>query len=34
MGYRNVAWYLQGTDGWEASGPPLEKATPGPGGGE
>jgi hypothetical protein len=32
MGYRNVARYPKGPDGWEASGLPLE--TPAPGGGE
>jgi PQQ-dependent catabolism-associated CXXCW motif protein len=26
MGYRNVAWYPEGTDGWGAFGLPLQKA--------
>jgi len=26
LGYRNVAWYPEGTDGWGASGLPLQKA--------
>ena len=30
MGYRNVAWYPEGTDGWEAAGLPLQDATPAP----
>ena len=30
MGYRNVAWYPLGTDGWEASALPLQKAAPAP----
>jgi len=34
MGYRNVAWYPQGTDGWSASGLPLQKAVPAPAEGE
>jgi len=28
MGYKNVAWYPAGTDGWQAAGLPLHKATP------
>lgn len=27
-GYRDVAWYPEGTDGWEQAGLPLETATP------
>jgi PQQ-dependent catabolism-associated CXXCW motif protein len=34
MGYRNVAWYPKGTDGWEASGLPLQDAKPAPADGE
>jgi PQQ-dependent catabolism-associated CXXCW motif protein len=34
MGYRNVVWYPQGTDGWEASGLPLQEAKPAPADGE
>lgn len=30
MGYKNVAWYPDGTDGWQASGLPLQEATPAP----
>jgi PQQ-dependent catabolism-associated CXXCW motif protein len=30
LGYRNVAWYREGTDGWLASGLPLQDATPEP----
>jgi rhodanese-related sulfurtransferase len=30
LGYSNVAWYRDGTDGWSASGLPLENATPEP----
>lgn len=30
MGYKNVAWYPDGTDGWRASGLPLQKAEPSP----
>lgn len=30
LGYPNVAWYRDGTDGWFASGLPLENATPEP----
>jgi PQQ-dependent catabolism-associated CXXCW motif protein len=28
MGYKNVAWYPEGTDGWEASGLPVQQAAP------
>lgn len=28
LGYRNVAWYPDGTDGWQAAGLPLAQATP------
>lgn len=28
MGYKNIAWYPEGTDGWHAAGLPLQKATP------
>jgi PQQ-dependent catabolism-associated CXXCW motif protein len=28
IGYSNVAWYRDGTDGWAAAGLPLEEATP------
>jgi PQQ-dependent catabolism-associated CXXCW motif protein len=30
LGYPNVAWYPQGTDGWLAAGLPLKDATPEP----
>jgi PQQ-dependent catabolism-associated CXXCW motif protein len=30
MGYKNVAWYPEGTDGWEAAGLPLQEAKPQP----
>jgi PQQ-dependent catabolism-associated CXXCW motif protein len=30
LGYPNVAWYRDGTDGWLAAGLPLEDATPEP----
>jgi PQQ-dependent catabolism-associated CXXCW motif protein len=30
MGYANVAWYPEGTDGWEAAGLPLQEAKPAP----
>lgn len=30
MGYANVAWYPEGTDGWEAAGLPQEQAKPAP----
>jgi PQQ-dependent catabolism-associated CXXCW motif protein len=28
MGYENVAWYPDGTDGWQAAGLPLQQAKP------
>jgi PQQ-dependent catabolism-associated CXXCW motif protein len=28
LGYRNVAWYREGTDGWEKAGLPLEAREP------
>lgn len=28
MGYPNVAWYPEGTDGWEAAGLPLQETKP------
>jgi PQQ-dependent catabolism-associated CXXCW motif protein len=28
LGYRNIAWYREGTDGWLAAGLPLEDAAP------
>lgn len=31
MGYANVAWYPEGTDGWEQAGLPLSPALPEPG---
>jgi PQQ-dependent catabolism-associated CXXCW motif protein len=34
IGYSNVAWYREGTDGWGAAGLPLEQATPEPRPGE
>jgi PQQ-dependent catabolism-associated CXXCW motif protein len=34
MGYRNVAWYPDGTEGWEAAGLPLQEAKPPPAEGE
>jgi len=34
MGYANVAWYPDGTDGWAAAALPLEQATPAAGRGE
>jgi PQQ-dependent catabolism-associated CXXCW motif protein len=34
MGYRNVAWYPDGDEGWEAAGLPLEEAKPAPAEGE
>ena len=34
LGYSNVAWYPEGTDGWLAAGLPLENATPKPRPGE
>jgi PQQ-dependent catabolism-associated CXXCW motif protein len=30
LGYANVAWYPEGTDGWAAAGLPLEKRAPEP----
>jgi PQQ-dependent catabolism-associated CXXCW motif protein len=30
MGYQSIAWYPDGTDGWEAAGLPLQEATPAP----
>jgi PQQ-dependent catabolism-associated CXXCW motif protein len=30
LGYSNVAWYPQGTDGWGAAGLPLQDAVPEP----
>jgi PQQ-dependent catabolism-associated CXXCW motif protein len=30
LGYPNVAWYREGTDGWLDAGLPLEDATPEP----
>lgn len=30
MGYGNVAWYPEGTEGWEAAGLPLQEAKPAP----
>ena len=30
MGYTNVAWYPDGTDGWEFADLPLEPSTPAP----
>jgi PQQ-dependent catabolism-associated CXXCW motif protein len=34
LGYPNVAWYRDGTDGWFAAGLPLEDAVPEPRPGE
>jgi PQQ-dependent catabolism-associated CXXCW motif protein len=34
LGYSDVAWYPQGTDGWLAAGLPLQDATPEPRPGE
>jgi len=34
LGYSDVAWYREGTDGWLAAGLPLEDATPEPRPGE
>jgi PQQ-dependent catabolism-associated CXXCW motif protein len=34
LGYPNVAWYRDGTDGWLATGLPLEDAVPEPRPGE
>ena len=30
LGYSNVAWYPEGTDGWSAAGLPQQDATPEP----
>jgi PQQ-dependent catabolism-associated CXXCW motif protein len=30
MGYKNIAWYPDGTDGWEGAGLPLRAAVPAP----
>jgi PQQ-dependent catabolism-associated CXXCW motif protein len=30
LGYRHIAWYPDGTDGWHEAGLPLEDATPAP----
>jgi PQQ-dependent catabolism-associated CXXCW motif protein len=30
LGYKNVAWYPDGVDGWEAAGLPLQEAKPEP----
>lgn len=30
LGYANVAWYREGTDGWSAAGLPMQPATPEP----
>ena len=30
MGYKNVAWYPDGIDGWQASGLAVQKAEPAP----
>jgi PQQ-dependent catabolism-associated CXXCW motif protein len=30
LGYANVAWYREGTDGWFAAGLPLQPASPEP----
>ena len=30
MGYGNVAWYPEGTEGWEAAGLPLQETKPAP----
>jgi PQQ-dependent catabolism-associated CXXCW motif protein len=34
LGYSDIAWYREGTDGWLASGLPLENAAPEPRPGE
>jgi len=34
MGYRNVAWYPEGTDGWAAAGLPLKESVPAAAGAE
>jgi rhodanese-related sulfurtransferase len=30
LGYSNIIWYPDGTDGWEKAGLPLTPATPEP----
>lgn len=30
MGYKNVAWYPDGTDGWQSNGLPVQQAEPAP----
>jgi rhodanese-related sulfurtransferase len=30
IGYNNVAWYPDGTDGWQAAKLPLREAKPAP----
>jgi rhodanese-related sulfurtransferase len=30
LGYTDVAWYPEGSDGWAAAGLPVEKRTPEP----
>jgi rhodanese-related sulfurtransferase len=30
-GYRNVAWFPDGSDGWQEAGLPLAEAQPAPG---
>lgn len=30
FGYKNVAWYPDGVDGWQAAGLPLQEAKPAP----
>jgi coenzyme PQQ precursor peptide PqqA len=30
LGYRNVVWYPEGSDGWAAAGLPLQAAEPEP----
>ena len=30
LGYHHIAWYPEGTDGWQEAGLPLEDATPAP----
>jgi PQQ-dependent catabolism-associated CXXCW motif protein len=30
IGYKNVAWYRDGTDGWEANGLPVQQTQPFP----
>jgi PQQ-dependent catabolism-associated CXXCW motif protein len=30
LGYHHIAWYPDGTDGWQEAGLPLEEATPAP----